>query len=61
MRKICPSDDAAFRVLLAASLFLILVGSRAALIGFAGSPVPYMDEWDGDWGASDPAMARRDA
>ena len=51
MRKICPFDDAAFRVLLAASLFLILVGSRVALIGFAGSPVPYMDEWDGDWGA----------
>ncbi len=42
--------ERAFRLALAASLFLILIGSRAALIGFASSPAPYMDEWDGDWG-----------
>jgi hypothetical protein len=34
--------------LLLAALFLILVGSRAALIGYAGRPTPFMDEWDGD-------------
>ena len=45
------SETTSFRLVLAASLFFILVGSRAALIGFAGSPAPYMDEWDGDWGA----------
>ena len=43
-------DDKTFRVLLALSLFLILAGSRAALIRFAGNATPYMDEWDGDWG-----------
>ena len=43
------AEEKTFRLVLAASLFLILIGSRAALIGFAGSPAPYMDEWDGDW------------
>ena len=43
-------QDKTFRLALAASLFLILVGARAVLIGFAGSSAPYMDEWDGDWG-----------
>ncbi len=45
-------EDRTFRLALAASLVLILIGSRAVLIGFAGSPAPYMDEWDGDWGGS---------
>ncbi|RBP03080.1 hypothetical protein DFR50_1464 [Roseiarcus fermentans] len=49
LRTFSP-DSAAFRLALAASLFLILVGTRAALIGFAGGATPYMDEWDGDWG-----------
>ncbi len=31
-----------------ASLFLILFGSRAALIHCAGNSTPFMDEWDGD-------------
>ena len=30
------------------SLFLILVGSRAALISHAGNATPFLDEWDGD-------------
>ena len=30
------------------SLFLILLGSRAALIRYAGNSTPFMDEWDGD-------------
>ena len=34
--------------LLSASLFLILFGSRAALIHYAGNSTPFMDEWDGD-------------
>jgi hypothetical protein len=36
------------QTLLLASLFLILVGSRAAVIGYAGNPTPYTDEWDGE-------------
>lgn len=48
MLKQTKLGESACRVILAVALFLILVGSRAALIGFAGSPVPYMDEWDGD-------------
>lgn len=30
------------------SLFLILIGSRAAIINYSGSSTPYLDEWDGD-------------
>ncbi len=30
------------------SLFLILLGSRALLISYAGSPTPFVDEWEGD-------------
>ncbi len=30
------------------SLFLILVGARAALISHAGNATPFLDEWDGD-------------
>src|SRR5271166_2582089 len=30
------------------ALFLILLGARAALINYAGSPTPFLDEWDGD-------------
>ena len=33
---------------LLASLFLILVGSRTALIGYAANSTPFMDEWDAD-------------
>ena len=30
------------------SLFLVLIGSRAALIAYAASPTPFLDEWDAD-------------
>lgn len=30
------------------ALFLILFGSRAALLGYAANPTPFFDEWDGD-------------
>jgi len=36
------------RGLLLASLFLVLVGSRAVIIAHAGNPTPYTDEWDGE-------------
>jgi hypothetical protein len=36
------------RTLLAVSLFLILIGSRAAVINYAGNVTPYTDEWDGE-------------
>src|SRR5271166_405229 len=36
------------QTLLFASLFLIVVGSRAILINYAGNPTPYTDEWDGE-------------
>jgi hypothetical protein len=36
------------QALLLASLFLILVGSRAVVIAYAGNPTPYSDEWDGE-------------
>ena len=31
-----------------ASLFLILLGARAVLISHAGSPTPFLDEWEAD-------------
>ena len=34
--------------LLLVSLFLLLFGSRAALISYAGYATPYLDEWEGD-------------
>jgi hypothetical protein len=34
--------------LLLVSLFLIVVGSRAIVINYAGNPTPYADEWDGE-------------
>ncbi len=34
--------------ILLASLFLILLGTRAALISYAGSPTPFLDEWEAD-------------
>jgi hypothetical protein len=34
--------------ILLVSLFFILVGSRAALIGYASNPTPFLDEWDAD-------------
>ena len=40
--------DGRRQALLLASLFLILVGSRALVIGAAGNPTPYTDEWDGE-------------
>jgi hypothetical protein len=30
------------------SLFLIVIGSRAIVINYAGNPTPYADEWDGE-------------
>jgi hypothetical protein len=36
------------RPLLLASLFLIVIGSRAIVINYAGNPTPYADEWDGE-------------
>src|SRR5271165_635836 len=35
-------------LILIASLFLILIGSRAALIAYAGNATPFLDEWDAD-------------
>ena len=32
---------------LCVSLFLIFVGSRAAVINYGGNSVPFGDEWDG--------------
>ena len=40
-------SSASLRTLLA-SLFLILLGSRAALINYAGSATPFLDEWEAD-------------
>lgn len=37
--------------LLLFSLFLILFGSRAALIRYAGYPTPFLDEWEADGAA----------
>ena len=34
--------------ILLASLFLILLGTRALLIRYAGSPLPFLDEWEAD-------------
>ena len=34
--------------ILLASAFLILLGTRAALISYAGSPTPFLDEWEAD-------------
>ena len=34
--------------LLLVSLFLLLLGSRAALIRYAGFPTPFLDEWEAD-------------
>ena len=34
--------------ILLASLFLILLGTRAVLISYAGSPTPFLDEWEAD-------------
>ena len=36
------------QILLFVSLFLIVIGSRAAVINYAGNPTPYTDEWDGE-------------
>lgn len=36
------------RTLLFLSLFLILIGSRAAVINYAGNATPFSDEWDGE-------------
>ena len=35
--------------LLFLSLFLILIGSRAAAINYAGNSTPLWDEWEGEW------------
>ena len=34
--------------ILLTSLFFILVGSRAALISYAGYSTPFLDEWEAD-------------
>jgi hypothetical protein len=34
-------------IVLTISLFLILLGSRAALINYAANPTPFFDDWDG--------------
>jgi hypothetical protein len=36
------------QTVLIVSLFLIVVGARAAVINYAGNPTPYADEWDGE-------------
>ena len=53
-RHLARRDDASARArrvrtpILIASLFLILIGSRAALIAYAGNATPFLDEWDAD-------------
>ena len=46
-RQLLRRLDQRRQALLLASLFLIVVGSRAAVINHAGNPTPYLDEWDG--------------
>jgi hypothetical protein len=40
--------DTKHMVFLFVSLFLIIIGSRAAVINYSGSFTPFLDEWDGD-------------
>jgi hypothetical protein len=47
-RQVLRFVDDRRQALLLASLFLILVGSRAAVIGYAGNATPFTDEWDGE-------------
>jgi hypothetical protein len=47
-RKLLDALDQNRTPILLASLFLILLGTRAALISYAGSPTPFTDEWEAD-------------
>ncbi len=47
-RQVLRFVDDRRRILLFASLFLIVVGSRAAVIAYAGNATPFTDEWDGE-------------
>lgn len=40
--------DKKHKILLLISLFLIFIGSRAAVINYSGSSTPFWDEWDGE-------------
>ena len=46
-RQLLRLLDQRRQALLLASPFLIILGSRAAVINHAGNPTPYLDEWDG--------------
>lgn len=47
-RTLTDALDQNLTPILIASLFLILLGTRAALISHAGSPTPFLDEWEAD-------------
>lgn len=47
-RTLLHALDQNLTPILIASLFLILLGTRAALISYAGSPTPFLDEWEAD-------------
>ena len=47
-RRLLDALDQNRTAILLASLFLILLGTRAALISYAGSPLPFLDEWEAD-------------
>ncbi len=47
-RKLLDAVDQNRTPILLASLFLVLLGARAALISYAGSPTPFLDEWEAD-------------
>ena len=46
-RQVLRFVDRRSQALLALALFLILLGSRAVVIRYAGNPTPFTDEWDG--------------
>jgi hypothetical protein len=47
-RTLLDALDQNLTSILLASLFLILLGTRALLIRYAGSPLPFLDEWEAD-------------
>jgi hypothetical protein len=47
-RRLFDALDQNRTAILLASLFLILLGTRALLIRYAGSPLPFLDEWEAD-------------
>ena len=47
-RNLLDALDRNLTAVTLASLFLILLGARAVLISHAGSPTPFLDEWEAD-------------